>query len=85
MAQVNLFIDIIIASQFNSSVSAVSQHLKVLREAGVVRVRPQAQQRYYALEVGAMAEAAVWLMRMGGLWTARMEMLEKQRFDAGKA
>jgi DNA-binding transcriptional ArsR family regulator len=73
-----------IASQFNSTISAVSQHLKVLREAGVVRVRPQAQRRYYALDVGAMAEAAAWLMRMGGFWTGRMETLEKQLLDAAK-
>jgi len=71
-----------IASQFNSTVSAVSQHLKVLREAGVVRVRPQAQQRFYALEPAAMAEAAAWLMRMGGFWTGRMEVLEKQLLEA---
>jgi DNA-binding transcriptional ArsR family regulator len=56
-----------IASQFNSTVSAVSQHLKVLRDAGVVVVRRQAQQRFYALNSAALAEAAAWLVRMGGL------------------
>jgi DNA-binding transcriptional ArsR family regulator len=71
-----------IASQFNSSISAVSQHLKVLREAGVVSVRPQAQQRFYALEPKALAEAAAWMMRMGGFWTGRMEALEKALLDA---
>jgi len=73
-----------IASQFNSTVSAVSQHLKVLREAGVVVVRPQAQQRFYALNPKAMAEAAAWMMRMGGFWTGRMEALEKQLLEASK-
>ena len=38
-----------IASQFNSSLSAISQHLKVLRRAGVVKMRPKAQQRLYAI------------------------------------
>ena len=70
-----------IASQFNSSVSAVSQHLKVLREAGVVSMRPQAQQRFYALNPKAMAEAAAWMMRMGGFWTGRMEAMEKLLLD----
>ena len=71
-----------IASQFNSSISAVSQHLKVLREAGVVIVRPQAQQRFYALQPKALAEAAAWMMRMGGFWTGKMEALEKALLEA---
>jgi DNA-binding transcriptional ArsR family regulator len=66
-----------IASQFNTSVSAVSQHLKVLRQAGVVIVRPQAQQRFYALNPQALAEAAAWIMRTGGFWTGRLEALER--------
>jgi len=74
-----------IASQFNSSVSAVSQHLKALREAGVVSVRPQAQQRFYALNPKAMAEAAAWMMRMGGFWTGKMAALEKSLLEASTA
>lgn len=71
-----------IASQFNSTPSAISQHLKVLREAGVVRVRPQAQMRFYSVNPKALAEAAAWMMRMGGFWTGRMEALEKQLLAA---
>jgi DNA-binding transcriptional ArsR family regulator len=55
-----------ICSQFNSSAPAVSQHLKVLRDAGVVTVRPQAQQRFYAVNKAALADAAAWLARIGG-------------------
>jgi DNA-binding transcriptional ArsR family regulator len=73
-----------IASQFNTSVSAVSQHLKALRQAGVVTVRPRAQQRIYALNPKAMAEAAAWMMRMGGFWTGRMEALEQRLIEAAK-
>jgi DNA-binding transcriptional ArsR family regulator len=71
-----------IASQFNSTPSAVSQHLKVLRDAGVVSVRPQAQRRFYTVNPKALAEAAAWMMRMGGFWTGRMEALEKQLIEA---
>jgi DNA-binding transcriptional ArsR family regulator len=74
-----------IASQFNSSVSAVSQHLKVLREAGVVTVRPQAQQRFYAVNPQALAEACAWMMRMGGFWTGKLETLERSLIEASKA
>ncbi len=55
-----------IAGQFNCSAPAVSQHLKVLRDAGLVAVRPQAQKRFYRLNRMAFVEAAEWLVRMGG-------------------
>ncbi|WP_433491177.1 ArsR/SmtB family transcription factor [Nocardia grenadensis] len=40
---------------------AVSQHLKVLREAGLVRVRSEANRRYYTLEPEGFADAREWL------------------------
>jgi DNA-binding transcriptional ArsR family regulator len=55
-----------IASQFNASGPAVSQHLKVLRDAGLVKVRPERQRRFYSLNAPALIEAAGWLVRMGG-------------------
>jgi DNA-binding transcriptional ArsR family regulator len=55
-----------IASQFNSSLSAVSQHLKTLRQAGLVTVRPEAQRRFYSINRGPLVEAAAWLANMGG-------------------
>jgi DNA-binding transcriptional ArsR family regulator len=73
-----------IASQFNCTVSAVSQHLKALRRAGLVRVRPHAQQRFYSVNAQPLAEAAAWMMTMGGLWSGRMEGLEKQLLDAAR-
>ena len=66
-----------IAEQFNSSAPAISQHLKVLREAGVVTVRPIAQQRCYSVNRIALAECAAWLMTMGGFWSDQLGALEK--------
>lgn len=40
---------------------AVSQHLKVLREAGLVRVRSEANRRFYTLETDGLAAAGEWL------------------------
>ena len=40
---------------------AISQHLKVLREAGLVRVRSEGNRRFYALEPEGLAEARNWL------------------------
>jgi DNA-binding transcriptional ArsR family regulator len=56
-----------ICEQFNCTPPAVSQHLKVLRETGLVTVRPAAQKRFYAVNKPAVAEVAAWLSGMAGL------------------
>ena len=43
---------------------AVSQHLKVLREAGLVRVRAEGTRRFYALEDAGVAAAREWLTQL---------------------
>jgi len=53
-----------IAGQFDISRPAVSQHLKVLREAGVVTVRRDAQRRIYALHESAFTDIDDWLRRV---------------------
>ena len=53
-----------VAQQFDVSLAAVSQHLKVLREAGLVTVRSRAQQRLYAVASPALVEHAGWLIRL---------------------
>ena len=52
----------------------VSRHLRVLREAGLVEVRQEAQRRIYALRPAPLAEVDEWLDRYRRLW--------EQRFDA---
>jgi DNA-binding transcriptional ArsR family regulator len=66
-----------ISDAFAMSGPAVSQHLKKLRDAGLVRVRVQAQKRFYSLDKEAMAEGAKWLARMAGFWEGRLDKLEK--------
>ena len=66
-----------IVEQFNVSAPAISQHLKVLREAGLVSVRPEAQRRIYGVNRIALAEASAWLMRMAGFWSEQLDGLEK--------
>jgi DNA-binding transcriptional ArsR family regulator len=55
-----------IAGEFTISQPAISQHLRVLRQAGLVRVRPQAQQRFYSVDAAELARAGVWMLRMAG-------------------
>jgi DNA-binding transcriptional ArsR family regulator len=54
-----------------------SKHLRVLREAGLVRARQEAQRRVYALEPGPLAELDVWLAPYRRLWNERLDALER--------
>jgi DNA-binding transcriptional ArsR family regulator len=57
---------------------AVSQHLKLLREAGLVQVRRDAQRRIYALDPAGLAELDAWLARFRHFWSARLDTLEHE-------
>jgi DNA-binding transcriptional ArsR family regulator len=62
-----------------------SKHLRVLREAGLVRVRPQAQRRVYEIDPAPLAELDAWLAPYRGLWNASLDALERhleRRHDA---
>ncbi len=66
-----------IAEQFEMSRPAVSQHLKVLREAGIVSVRPDAQRRIYSLSQDGFDEIDDWLHKVREFWSPRLDKLEK--------
>jgi DNA-binding transcriptional ArsR family regulator len=52
-----------------------SKHLKVLREAGLVRVEQQAQRRIYAVDPEPMAELDRWLAPYRRLWNSSLDRL----------
>ena len=54
---------------------ATSKHLRVLREAGLVRVSTDAQRRVYALEPGPLAELDVWLAPYRRVWNESLDAL----------
>ena len=56
--------------------SQVSQHLKVLKEAGLVAVEARAQQRLYGLRAESMKRLHNWLDRYRRLWEERFEELD---------
>lgn len=66
-----------IARKFAITQPAVSQHLRALREAGVVRVRHDAQRRIYSLEGRALAEIDAWLSRYRAFWSSHLDTLER--------
>ena len=53
-----------------------SKHLRVLREAGLVRARQDAQRRVYAVEPRPLAELDVWLAPYRRLWNESLDALE---------
>jgi DNA-binding transcriptional ArsR family regulator len=66
-----------LAEQFEMSRPAVSQHLKVLREAGIVAARVDAQRRIYRLEADGLGDIDEWLARVRGFWSSRLDRLEQ--------
>ena len=55
----------------------VSRHLKVLRDAGLVEVRRDAQRRLYRLRPEPLIELDAWLEPYRAEWTARLDSLER--------
>ncbi len=57
-----------LASPFEISRPAVSRHLRVLREAGLVEVEPLGRRRLYRLAEGALDGVNEWIAEVGALW-----------------
>jgi DNA-binding transcriptional ArsR family regulator len=67
-----------IARRFDMTAPAVSQHLKLLREAGLVQVRRDAQRRIYTLDPAGLAELDAWLSRFRRFWSGHLDALEHE-------
>ena len=67
-----------IGQRFPISAPAVSQHLRALREAGLVRVRVEGQRRIYSLDPGGLAAMDAWLGRMRSFWSRRLDRLDRE-------
>jgi DNA-binding transcriptional ArsR family regulator len=64
-----------LAGALGLSQPMTSKHLRVLRNAGLVLVRKQAQQRIYAVNPQRMAEIETWLEPYRKLWNERLDAL----------
>ncbi len=65
-----------ISNNFQISPPAISQHLKVLREAKLVDMEKKAQQRIYHINTIAMIEIEVWANKMAKRWNPRLDKLQ---------
>jgi DNA-binding transcriptional ArsR family regulator len=66
-----------ICNNFTVSPQAISQHLKVLREAELVRVEKRAQQRIYQINPDAMLELSEWIAKVTEQWNERFDALDE--------
>lgn len=68
----------LVGEEFGISQPAVSQHLRVLREAGLVEARPDGSRRIYALRAEQLVAAEAWLAGLRQFWAQRLDSLETE-------
>ncbi|TMK87560.1 MAG: winged helix-turn-helix transcriptional regulator [Actinobacteria bacterium] len=66
-----------LVDQLALSQPAVSKHLRVLREAGLLEVRTDAQRRLYRVNPGPLRDVDAWLAPYRRMWSDRLDDLER--------
>jgi DNA-binding transcriptional ArsR family regulator len=64
-----------LARPFAMTLSAISQHLKLLRAVGLVRVRRAGRERYYSLNARPLRQVADWVGRYERFWRQKLDAL----------
>jgi DNA-binding transcriptional ArsR family regulator len=65
----------VVQREFGITQSAVSQHLKVLRDSGFATVRIEGPRRLYTMDAAPLAEVDAWLNRFRAFWTPKLDAL----------
>lgn len=73
-----------IARRFEVSGPAISQHLKTLKSARLVRVRVDAQRRIYSLDAEGFDGLENWLAGIRRFWTPKLDALERELLAAAE-
>ena len=66
-----------LVARLKISQPGVSKHLRILRQAGLVDVRPQGRVRWYGLRATPLAEVDEWLEPYRAYWSQRLDDLER--------
>jgi DNA-binding transcriptional ArsR family regulator len=66
----------VLTAQAGVSQPAVSKHLGVLKQAGLVRDRHAGRQTHYSAQLNALAPLVDWTRQMAGFWQSRFDKLE---------
>lgn len=67
-----------LVDEFDLSAPAISQHLNVLREAGLVVTRAEGQSRIQTLNPAGLDDIGAWLERTRNFWSQRLDALERE-------
>ncbi len=67
-----------LVNEFDISAPAISQHLNVLREAGLVTTRAEGQSRIQALNPEGFDDLEAWLQKTRSVWSSRLDALERE-------
>jgi DNA-binding transcriptional ArsR family regulator len=67
-----------LVGEFDLSAPAISQHLNILREAGLVTTRAEGQSRIQALNPDGFDDLEAWLEKMRSVWSSRLDALERE-------
>jgi DNA-binding transcriptional ArsR family regulator len=65
-----------VAENFDVSRPAISKHMKILEECGLVRIKQQGRHRYCELKVEKLHEVSNWVQQYRKLWTEKLDSLE---------
>ena len=67
-----------LVDEFDLSAPAISQHLNVLREAGLVTTRAEGQSRIQALNPEGFDDIEAWLQQTRSMWSRHLDALERE-------
>lgn len=67
-----------LVEEFDLSAPAISQHLNVLRDAGLVKTRAEGQSRIQALNPEGFDDLEAWLQKTRSIWSSRLDALERE-------
>ncbi len=67
-----------LVEEFDMSAPAISQHLNVLRAAGLVKTRADGQSRIQALNPDGFDDLEAWLQKTRSIWSSRLDALERE-------
>jgi DNA-binding transcriptional ArsR family regulator len=74
-----------LAALCGQSQPGMSRHLRILRDAGLVKVRQEAQRRWYEVDPGPLSEIDAWLAPYRRMWSDRLALLEDHLRESTEA
>ena len=67
-----------LVEEFNLSAPAISQHLNILRESGLIVTRAEGQSRIQSLNPDGLDDLEAWLQKTRTVWSRRLDALERE-------